>query len=260
MGNNDWPFNNIKLFRCSSTGYKWRWAINDLEWALNPNGWTSSSFDHISYMLGQGMGNYYTAFWNRMMNNGEYKAYFVNRFADLMNTSYDFSVIGPLEQEMFDEMNAEMDHEYERWGNSNIASQMNTFKSNHEIFRNELSIRSSYVRDDLQSHFSLKRQVNVTLDVEPREAGSIKISTITPCNYPWTGIYFGEVEVQVEAIANPGYEFVNWDPNNFITNPSSALNSGEFKANSVALKAYFREADEEAIGVAIKRMSTPANP
>lgn len=255
VGNNDWPFNNIKLFRCSSTKYRWQWAINDLEWALNPNGWTSSSFDHIQYMLSQGTGNYYTGFWNRMMNNAEYKAYFVNRFADLMNTSYDFSVIGPLENDMFNEINAEMDHEYERWGNSNINSQMNSFQNNHEIFRSELSKRSDFVRDDLKNHFNLHRKVNVTLDVEPKGAGSIQISTITPTNYPWTGIYFGGVDVQVKAIPNIGYEFVNWDPSSFITDVSSAIVTGEFKSTNARLKAYFRETNEDKGGVVISEIN-----
>ena len=255
VGNNDWPQNNIKLFRCASTGYRWQWAINDLEWALNPNGWTSSSFDHIQYMMSQGTWNYYTRFWYLMMNNPEYKAYFVNRFADLMNTSYDFSVIGPLENEMFKEINAEMDHEYERWGGGNVSSRMTTFMNNHNTFRSELSKRSGFVRAHLQSHFNLHRQVSVTLDVEPKGAGSIQISTITPDNYPWEGIYFGSVEVKVQAIPNPGYEFVNWDDDKFISDVSQEVVTGVFNSTSAKLKANFRESNAEGSGVVISEIN-----
>lgn len=255
VGNNDWPQNNIKLFRCSSTGFRWQWAINDLEWALDPNSWTTSSFDHIQYMLGHGTGNYYTAFWFNMMKNEEYKAYFVNRFADLMNTSYDFSVVGPLENEMFNELNAEMDAEFKRWGGTNVSSQMTRFYNDHETFRSELSKRSSFVRDDLQDHFNLLRKVNVTLDVEPKGAGSIQISTITPTNYPWDGIYFGNVEIELKAIPNMGYEFVNWDPNAFISDISQALISGKFKSNNITFRANFRETNSVSNGVVISEIN-----
>ncbi|MFA9390849.1 MAG: lamin tail domain-containing protein [Prolixibacteraceae bacterium] len=255
VGNNDWPFNNIKLFRCSSTGFRWQWAINDLEWALNPNGWTTSNFDHIQYMLNQGTGNSYTGFWFNMMKNTDYKAYFVNRFADLMNTTYDFSVIGALENELFDEIYPEMDKEYDRWGSSNITSQMNTFSNNHEIFRSELSVRSGFVRDDLQSHFNLQRKVNVTLDVEPKGAGSIQISTITPTQYPWKGIYFGNVEIQVKAIANLGYEFVSWDPTTFIEDISNEVVTGVFKSTNARFTANFKEAESANSGVVVSEIN-----
>ena len=255
VGNNDWPFNNIKLFRCSSTGFRWQWAINDLEWALNPNGWTTSSFDHIQYMLNQSTGNYYTGFWYNMMQNLEYKTYFVNRFADLMNTSYDFSVIGPLELEIYEEILPEMEHEYKRWGSSNITSQLTTFTNNHNTFRSELKNRSGYVRTHLKNHFNLKREVTVLLDVEPKGAGSIQISTITPTNYPWQGIYFGNVEVEVTAIPNLGFEFVNWDPNSFISDIYQSNVTGIFNVNNITIKANFEEVKENIGKVVISEFN-----
>ncbi|MCF8359992.1 MAG: lamin tail domain-containing protein [Prolixibacteraceae bacterium] len=255
VANNDWPYNNIKLFRCQSTGYRWQWAINDLEWGLNPNGWTTSSFDHIEYMIEQGQWNYYTGYWYNMMQNPDYKAYFINRFADLMNTSYHFSVIGPLENQMFNEIYPEMDGEFEKWGNSNITAQMNSFTRNHDTFRSELERRGPQVRRHLQSHYGLSHQVTVTLDVEPVGAGSIKISTITPVHYPWEGIYFTDVPIEIEAIPNPGYVFAAWGNNTFIDDIANACQTGELTGTALNFTAYFDESANSYEGIAISEFN-----
>ena len=53
-------------------------------------------------------------------------------------------------------------------------------------------------------------QNTITLNVLPEGAGVIKISTIIPETYPWTGVYYNYVPVVVSAIANTGYQFSAW--------------------------------------------------
>jgi hypothetical protein len=59
----------------------------------------------------------------------------------------------------------------------------------------------------------LNGQEIIELNTVPAGSGRIKISTITPDEYPWTGIYFDGCPVQITAIPNPGYEFSHWMPN-----------------------------------------------
>jgi hypothetical protein len=82
------------------------------------------------------------------------------------------------------------------------------------------------VRSQIVDEFNLNGQVDITLDVEPAGAGVIKISTITPKTYPWTGVYFDGVPVTVTAIANPGYVFANWN-NDTLTHAELELNVTE---------------------------------
>ncbi|MBI4648806.1 MAG: lamin tail domain-containing protein [Bacteroidia bacterium] len=62
----------------------------------------------------------------------------------------------------------------------------------------------------IQQEFELNKQVSVTLNVYPPNAGTIKISTIIPDKYPWSGIYFDGAPVEITAFPNPGYEFSFW--------------------------------------------------
>jgi hypothetical protein len=250
IGNNDWPWNNIRAFRNGSTRFRWQFAVQDVEWSMLPNGWNSATFDHIEFMLSQGQHDPYVGYWIGLIQNIDYRTYFINRFADLMNSNYRFSKIGPMEQEKYSYQYPEMAAEFARWGNSNMAA----YTRNHETLRSELEIRSGYVREDLQSHFGLTRQVEVTLDVQPEGAGQIRISTIAPVNYPWQGIYFSDNPVKITALANPGYKFSNWSANS----PAGDLQNPEFtvdfSGSTASITAYFEASNENFQGVTISEI------
>jgi hypothetical protein len=219
VGNVDWPTNNIKIYRSDSTNYRWRFATIDLELSLNPNGWTDCNFDHINYMLGQGTGTPYINVWLKSIQNSQYKNYFINRFADLMNTSLQPERLLAVENNFFNRTVVEMQNEYQRWGDPwNVPQQMDDFYNRHLAFQSDLLCRTEQVRNHIQNDFQLADQVDVTLDVYPAGAGTVHISTITPSSYPWTGVYFNGVPVQITATANPGWTFANWDNNGLITN------------------------------------------
>jgi len=220
MPNTDWPGNNIRIYRSDKTDYRWRFCVIDLELALLPNGWTDAYTDHIRYMLDQDPNNPYINIWLKGMQNPRFRNYFINRFADLMNTAYDVRRILPIEQSMFDQTVVEMPREYSRWGDpNNISQQMTDFTNRHYEFRSQLSERTPQVRNHIQSNFGLNGQVEVIIDAYPAGAGKVKISTVTPDSLPWSGIYFDGNPVVLTAIPNPGFAFVYWESNSILTSP-----------------------------------------
>jgi hypothetical protein len=213
-GNIDWPYNNIKLYRSNASDFRWRFCLIDLEGSMNPFGFSTAYDDHINYVLGANPANPFINVFLKGIQNARFKNYFINRYADLMNTSYLFSRLSNVENSMFNQTVVEMPKEYMRWGDpNNINGQMNDFNNNHQTFLGELSVRTSQVRNHIQNNFALNNQVDVTLDVFPANAGKIKISTIIPDALPWTGVYFDGNPVKITAIPNPGYEFAYWDTN-----------------------------------------------
>ena len=101
MGNTDWPWNNIKIYRSDKSGYRWRFCLIDQELAMLPNGWTDCYFDHIQYMMTFDPANPYISIWQKSMLNDRFRNYFVNRFADVMNTAYKLDRISAVENSMF---------------------------------------------------------------------------------------------------------------------------------------------------------------
>jgi hypothetical protein len=239
-GNIDWPQNNIKIYRSDKTDFRWRFCLIDLEGGFDPNGFSSAYDDHIDYVLSADPNNPYINIFLRGVQNPRFQNYFINRYADLMNTSYQYPRLSSVATDMFNQTVIEMPKEYMRWGDpNNINGQMNDFVNNHQTFLSELAVRTSEVRDDIQTNFNLNGQVNVTLDVFPPGAGQIKISTIIPDSLPWTGVYFDGNPVRITAIPNPGYDFAYWDANAVLsaidTNASIELNINA----STLFQAYF---------------------
>jgi hypothetical protein len=242
MGNVDWPGNNIKIYRSDKTNKRWRFALIDLELSMAPNGWTSCTDNHIRYMLDQSTSNPYINIWLKSIQNEGYKNYFINRFADLINTSYKTEKLLEIENEHFLGLVLEMPKQYARWGDpGNVPGQMQQFIDNHVTFQEELACRNQEVLNDLENEFGLEKQISLDLSVFPDSSGKIKLNTITPDNYPWTGIYFDGVPVRMEAIPDPGYEFLYWVSNPFITDTLNSIFEGNVSASSALFEAVFRE-------------------
>lgn len=217
MGNTDWPQNNIKIYRSNASDHRWRFCMIDPELALNPGGWTDCEFDAIDYIQNGDANLPYINVWLRNIQNERFYNYFINRYADQMNSLYLPSRLLAIDSVMFNLTVSEMAKEYARWGDpNNVPAQMDDFYENHLTFQDELLCRSAQVRDDIEINFNLPKQVDVNLDVYPPNGGEINISTITPEVYPWNGIYFDGVPVRMEAIAKPNYQFSHWEANALI--------------------------------------------
>ena len=262
MGNTDWPGNNIKIYRSNTTNFRWRFALIDLELSLNPNGWTTCFYNHISYMKNQSTDNQYINIWLQSIQNQTYLNSFINRYADLLNTSYLTDTLLATEQAFYDKMLPEMPNEYKRWGNPfDVDGQMAAFTQNHEIFQQQLECRNDQVRGDLMNEFDLNNEVEVTLAVFPDSSGSIKINTIQPQVYPWQGIYFDGVPIQLTAIADSGYTFVNWLPNPFIADTLNPLFETKVDLDTTTFTAIYKLIPPPPDGLIIDFMlyPTPSN-
>jgi hypothetical protein len=247
MNNADWGFNynNLKIYRSNATNYSWRYILMDLEYGLLPN--PSNDFSCGYDLLGQLInwpstdpGNpHFNIFWKGLQND-RFKNYFINRFADQMNTVYVPSRLLAIENDMFNRTVTEMANEYERWGDpNNVQAQVDAFYQYHLIFQEDLVCRPENMRNHIQTNFNLPQQVNVQLNVYPQNAGKIEISTITPNIYPWNGIYFDGVPIQLEAQAESGYQFSHWEANGLISDTTNAVFLDTLTENSVNFTAHF---------------------
>lgn len=242
MGNADWPWNNIKIYRSDASGYRWRFCLIDMELAMEPNSWTDCYYDHIDYMINYDPSNPYVNIWQKGIQNDRFRYYFINRYADVMNTEYKFDRISDIESDFFTQTVVEMPDEYARWGNpGNIPQQMTEFYDNHITFSSQLELRNDVIRNQILTNFSLPNLVDLTLDVDPIGAGEIHISTIQPDDYPWQGIYFNGVPVKIVAVPNPGYNFNKWGHNLLITDLNDSVFYGILDLTTVNFKAYFDE-------------------
>lgn len=237
----DWPYNNIRIHRSPQTNNSWRFSLVDVELSLNPNGWTDTYMDHIRFMLDYDQSVPYIHIWQKAMQNKRYHDYFINRFADLLNTTWKSGRLSGIANEIYGVTRPEMPATYQRWGDPNVSitDYMTQFDQAHQTMLNELTRRPANVRSHLKSNFNLAKTVTVTLNVDPPGSGTIRISTIKPDGYPWIGTYFDGVPVKIEALPNPGYAFANWDINALVKDAANPVFLDKLTRSAV-FKAHFQ--------------------
>ncbi|MFN5417764.1 MAG: CotH kinase family protein [Flavobacteriia bacterium] len=208
-GNGDWSSgyaNNIKYWH--TPGGKWRMLLMDLDFGYGAYG-TSTEDDFIGLATNDAFIHMDVIF-AQLLQNQEFLNYFINRYADLINTIWQQNNVQNTGNAMLNELAPWIPRHHATWGGN-----MTDFQNKMINMQNWNQARISGARNVVQNHFSLLGQVNFSLDVQPAGAGRIHISTIEPSEmeYPWSGVYFNGVPVKITAIPNPGYTFNYWAPN-----------------------------------------------
>lgn len=217
-GNTDWLgnyTNNIKFWRPRNSDDPWRYVLWDLDLALK-----TDTGNMLAVAINPAVPNPHSLMLNSLLQNDSFRIYFVNRYADLLNTTfypdntYDF-IAG-----MYYEMLPEMDRHFDKWGvggspyaPSWLQWPIDTAQWTQNVIDLAMTMfaRPTYVRLQLQAEFNLPQQKITTFDVFPLNAGNLKLNTITLDSVPWQGVYFTGNPITMTAIPNNGYEFLYWE-------------------------------------------------
>ena len=211
LSNIDWPYNNIKYWKLREAGSKWRYLLMDLDISLGNNGWAPANLDFLGKILGPyGYNNKHAQLLKSLLKNTNFRNYFINRYADLVNTLFTSENMKNHIEKIMAVLQDDIPLHFEKWGNS-IGGWY--YEINTTVFP-YIEDRPAYALQNIQDTFNLKKQVDIRLDAWPPEAGYIKINTIQPSPLPWNGTYFDGVPVIITAIPNTGYIFKQWRSEN----------------------------------------------
>ncbi len=236
--NTDWPTNNIKFWREKKEGSKWRYILFDLDVALGARSWTDPEVDSFGDKMVQYQDtNRHVNILHAFLEDEDYQHYFINRYADIINTSFEpeylqakvDSFVAVIEPFMAQHLDKWQNQTYEEWQNEKLP-EINFFVEN----------RPMYARQFLQDYFELENQVKLNLSVFPPEAGRIKINTIVPKKLPWQGVYYNGVPVELSIVPNPGFEFDYWQSLHTISNPNTNPVIVQNFEQDDAITAYFK--------------------
>jgi hypothetical protein len=239
--------NNIKFWRPNNPVGKWRYVLWDTDLSLGFSSSWDPDTDFLNTAIDPPTSNPHSKMLKSMLDNVEFRNYFVNRYADLMNTIFQPQEMKNNAYALRDEMLPEMTRHFGKWGNTSpspswIGRANNVVEWKEEIdymlsFGNQ---RIGYAREHIKEQFDLVKEVAVTLNVYPPGAGKIIINTITPGSLPWTGVYFDGVPVIVNAVGNNGYEFSHWTAGNLTEKNYTESMKLNISSNDT-LKAFFND-------------------
>ena len=233
--NDDWMGggnNNLKLWRPRKATGKFKYITYDLDFGLGLSG--SVTNDLLATALNASPHNYNSDLFKTLIQNPAYKRYFINRYADLINTIFLPANVQSMANAFRDSIKYDMHLQFEKWGSdsSTWISAINSMVS----FANS---RPSNARNIIQNDLGMTGQVTLTLQVSPAGAGTIQISTINPATYPWSGVYFNGNPVTITAIPNPGFTFDHWKSNSVISSNDYHQSTTYNFTSTDAITCYF---------------------
>lgn len=253
VNNTDWPNNNLKYWRERKPGARWTYLIFDLDVALAFQGYTSA----IANSFGTRMeieDNRHVNILKAFLQNESFRNYFINRYADLMNTSFTTEKLVSEITRTRDEIDSEMVVHVPLWGKSYDRWR------NHELPKmyRFAEDRPEFARQYVQDYFGLNSQDQITLRTYPEGAGDIKINTVTiPAEQlPWQGYYFNEVPIDITIQPNAGFIFSHWESNGSAV--PIGISESSLKTMAVDGEQYTAVFVHEAIQPSINLMPNPS--
>jgi hypothetical protein len=235
VNNTDWPGHNLKYWR-KRVQYqphapwgqdgRWRWALNDLDFAFAwAGGLNSSNFNTLAYATDPEGGSWppnppwSTFLIRKLLENQSFRDQFINRFADLLNTVFSTPHLLANINHYSNLIQPAINNHLLRWAFP--AEDMNQWLTNVNRMKTFATQRPARQTEHIREHFGLTGSFQFTADILEPGSGSVNVNRlhITPDNpllehtghsLPWTGQYFKAVPFPLTAIPAEGYRFDRW--------------------------------------------------
>ncbi|MBO7595136.1 MAG: CotH kinase family protein, partial [Salinivirgaceae bacterium] len=216
-GNDDWPHNNVKMWKSKKNGGRWRWMLYDTDQSYNiwDRDEDKATYDKLAKCLtekGKNGDTWSNVLLRNLVKNTTFRNELANRFADRMNNEFLPKNISKLIDSLYNNIRFEMEYHSYFWGGGENGDRMKTFAQN----------RPKNMRNHLRKSFDVGDDVKVTLSANDSKAGYIELNSLTLKKFPWSGSYFKNVPVKLRAVARPGYKFVRWEFSDGLPESTSA--------------------------------------
>jgi len=211
---------NLVKFRPRIPEGKWQWIMWDTDHAFALESYNPVSHNTLAWAtrtrpqpdLGPPWDDESTS-WStlilrKLLENQEYRNYFINRFADLLNTALlPKNVIAKIDA-LASIIEPDIPLEVARWS-SEWGGTLEEWLANVQGLRDFAKQRPGFVREHIIEEFGLMGTALLTIE-PPSGEGSVRVNTTLPTTYPWHGSYFQGIPVKLQAEPAPGYKFTGW--------------------------------------------------
>jgi gliding motility-associated-like protein len=109
----------------------------------------------------------------------------------------------------------EMPAQCARWG-----VPFATWQANVQVMRDFIDARCITTQQGMVDCYDLTGPFDVVYKVNPPLSGEIKVNSVVLPNYPFQGVYYGQINTGLEAIAAAGWTFDHWEATNHVIAPS----------------------------------------
>lgn len=144
---------------------------------------------------------------NALMTNPTFKQYYVNRFADLMNTYLSCDTMTTLLDNQIATIAPQMPAQCAKWGGT-VAG----WNANVTAMRTYIQARCVAIQTGMLGCYNLTGPYNVVIEVQPAGAGTVDCNSLHLDQFPWNGNYYGGIPIILMTAPTSGqYTFDHWE-------------------------------------------------
>ncbi len=213
--NEDFPGNNIVMWRPIADGGKWRWISKDTDFGLGLYGQTSS-YKTLNWITTPGYDNHRndwantadaTRLFRRLLDTPEFKDMFIDWCAAYMGDFLRPEVIIDRIDKRYNEIKFE--YKYHR---DLINPWWPNYSQEIEYGKNWAKKRWTFFYDHLSNFFSLKKPVELTINKGTDNGRSLIINGAKLTGNEFDGKFFPERNLTIQSVSDSDGLYVNgWD-------------------------------------------------
>lgn len=193
---------------------KWRYTLWDMDASFGhyvnytgiPDATANADPCNVENLPDPG-GQGHTSVLQKMINeNPIVEQYYKTRYIDMANTHFSCPSMNALLDSMINEIQPEMQDQIDKWGGTYAGWQAAV-----QQLKDFIDLRCTAIQAGLVGCYNLTGPFDITVDVDPVGAGEVKLNSIWLPNYPFNGVYYGNINTLMDVKANTGFEFDHWE-------------------------------------------------
>jgi len=214
----------VSAYRDDNAESKWKWTIWDMDRTFTHVDWNGFTF--LNDTTGLQRPNK-LAF--QLLKSDQFKYNYINRISDFYNSFFKPENIILQIDSIENIIENDINYEAERWDSDTLI-----WRNNVQSLRTYVINRQNIVKQQLADYFLLQEEGEIIL--ESTIGGFIKLNSISINDFPWSGYYFKDIPITIEAIAYPGYIFQEWNFGDENKNPMTL----SLQSNTTYISAIFK--------------------
>ncbi len=211
-----WLWDTDNTFNLGENFSGWP-TTNNTAQPCDINGSGGGGPDFSDPSIGPDMGH--IVIFNALRQNPTFNQIYINRYADLINTAFNCTNMLNHLDTMIARIQPEMQRQCTRW-----SGNYNTWVQNVQYLRNQISGRCNTISGGLTNCYNVTGPYPVKVNVYPACAGKVKVNSLIPDEYPFSGTYYGGINQSLKAYPASGWQFDHWQLTH-TANPNTTTDS-----------------------------------
>jgi len=236
---------NIKYWRPQTPTGRWRWILYDTDWGFglnDPKAYRNNSLAFHTEPNGPNWPNppWSTFILRKLLENKAFRDEFINRFADRLNDDFTSEKVLAAIEKFQERLEPEMPRHLARW-----RLKEKTWRAEIQVLRNFAKERPDYMRRFLMEKFNTGELRDLSIAIS--HGGKVLINETIDFRDTFSGKYFENIPIRLQAMPDLGYRFVGWEGDN-VSSSSPELFLQLNQASKQQLRAVFEKYEHPLAG------------